>query len=168
VKPGLVQRAAHWPWSSFHRDVQEPRVSNAIQVTDRKEYAAMSLEPLKDEGQVLSPMAGMVIGVLDTRQDVDAAVSAINVAGIPDSEMLLLHGEDGINLIERFQNGTFYFADGPEVLFRRDKSVLNEGKYVLGVKVRGGEQAREVAALAKQQGGYGFVHFGMFVDTQIN
>lgn len=128
----------------------------------------MGLEPLKDEGQVLSPLSGMLIGVLDTRQGVDAAVSAINAAGIPNSEMILLHGEDGINLIERFQNGSFYFSDGPGKLFRRDQLVLDSGKYVLAIRVNGGEQARQVAALAQQHGGYGFAHFGMFVDTLIN
>jgi len=128
----------------------------------------MTIEPLKDENQLLPQLRGMVIGVLDTRQDVDAAVSAIKAAGIADSEMILLHGEDGINLIERFQSRSSYFSDCPEQLFRRDKSVLAEGKYALAINVDGGEQARKLAALAKQHGGHGFVHFGMFVDTQIN
>lgn len=128
----------------------------------------MSLEPLKDEGQDLPLLRGMLIGVLDTRQSVDATVSAINAAGISDSEMILLHGEDGLNLIERFEKGAFFFSDGPEKLFHRDKSVLAEGKYVLGIKVGGSEQARELAALAKQHGGHGFAHFGIFVDTLLN
>lgn len=128
----------------------------------------MSLEPLKDEGQDLPQLRGMLIGVLDTRQEVDAAVAAINAAGIPISDMLLLHGEDGINLVERFQAGASFFSDCPERLFRRDRSVLAEGKYTLGIKVNGGDQARELAAVAKQHGGYGFAHFGMFVDTLHN
>lgn len=128
----------------------------------------MSLEPLRDEGQILPHLRGMLIGVLNTRQELDAAVAAINAAGIPNSEMIVLHGEDGLNLVERFQSGSAYFSDGPEKLFSRDKSVLAEGKYVLGISVKGGEQARELAALAKQHGGHGFAHFGMFMDTLLN
>lgn len=128
----------------------------------------MSLEPLKDEGQILPQLQGMLIGVLDTRQELDAAVSAINATGIPNSEMIVLHGDDGLNLVERFQSGSSYFSDGPEKLFRRDRSVLAEGKYVLGISVKGGEQVRELAALAKQHGGHGFAHFGMFVDILLN
>ncbi len=128
----------------------------------------MSLEPLKDEGQILPQLRGMLIGVLDTRQELDAAVAAINAAGVPSSEMVLLHGEDGINLVERFQDGSSYFSDAPEKLFRRDKSVLAAGKYVLAISVKGSEQARELVELAKQHGGHGFAHFGMFVDTLIS
>jgi hypothetical protein len=128
----------------------------------------MILEPLEDEGQILPQLRGMLIGVLDARQELDAAVAAINAAGIPISEMVVLHGEDGLNLIERFQSGSSYFSDGPEKLFRRDKSVLAEGKYILGISVKSSEQARELAALAKQHGGHGFAHFGMFVDILLN
>lgn len=128
----------------------------------------MSLEPLKDEGQILPQLQGKLIGVLDTRQQVDATVAAMNAAGVPISEMFLLHGEDGLHLVERFQDGTSYFSDSPERLFYQDKSVLMEGKYVLAIHVHGSEQARELAALAKEYGGYSFAHFGTFVDTLLN
>src|SRR5262245_10036167 len=44
----------------------------------------MSLQPLKDEGQTLGRLDGRLIGVLDTRAQVDAAVSSLHGAGIPD------------------------------------------------------------------------------------
>jgi hypothetical protein len=128
----------------------------------------MSLEPLKDEGQELPQFRGLLIGVLDSREDVDATVAAINKAGVPDSEMLLLHGQDGVHLVERFHHGAHFFGDCPDQLFRRDTSVLADGKYVLGIKVKEGDQARKLAAIAKEHGGHGFAHFGMFVDTQFN
>lgn len=128
----------------------------------------MQLEPLRDEGQTLSPLNGLLIGVLDTREQVNTAVAALNGTGLPNSELILLHGEDGINLIERFDNSTFYFSDGPHKLTRRDKSVLAEGKYVLAIKVEHGDRARELAKLMKEHGGYGFAHFGMFVDVRFN
>ena len=65
----------------------------------------MSLQPLKDEGQTLGRLDGRLIGVLDTRAQVDAAVSSLHGAGIPDSDLTLLHGQDGINLIQRFEKG---------------------------------------------------------------
>jgi len=128
----------------------------------------MSLQPLKDEGQTLGKLDGLLIGVLDTRAQIDAAVSAVHGAGIPDSDLILLHGQDGINLIQRSTKVYWFFGDLPAELVRRDKSVLAEGRYVLGIKVPNGRRAREIAALMKEHGGHGFMHFGMFVDTQFN
>jgi hypothetical protein len=128
----------------------------------------MSLQPLKDEGQTLGKLDGRLIGILDTRAQVDAAVSALHGAGIPDSDLILLHGQDGINLIQRFEKEHWFFSDLPASLFCRDKSVLAEGRYALGIKVPNGQRAREIAALMKEHGGHGFMHFGMFVDTQFN
>ena len=128
----------------------------------------MSLQPLNDEGQTLGKLDGRLIGVLNTRRQVDAAVSALHGAGIPDSDLILLHGQDGINLIQRFKKEHWFFSDVPASIFARDTSVLAEGKYVLGIKVPNGRRAREIAALMKEDGGHGFMHFGMFVDTQFN
>ena len=128
----------------------------------------MSLQPLKDEGQTLDKLDGRLIGVLDTRAQVDAAISALHSAGIPDSDLILLKGQDGINLIQRFEKAQWFFSDLPDELVSRDKSVLAEGRYVLGIKVPNGRRAREIAALMKEHGGHGFMHFGMFVDTQFN
>jgi hypothetical protein len=128
----------------------------------------MSLQPLKDEGQTLGRLDGRLIGVLDTRAQVDAAVSSLHGAGIPDSDLTLLHGQDGINLIQRFEKGHWYFIGLPVNVVCRDKSVLAEGSYVLGIKVPNGRRAREIAALMKEHGGHGFMHFGMFVHTQFN
>jgi hypothetical protein len=82
--------------------------------------------------------------------------------------LILLHGQDGINLIQRSEKGHWFFSDLPAELVCRDKSVLAEGSYVLGIKVHNGRRAREIAALMKEHGGHGFMHFGMFVDTQFN
>jgi hypothetical protein len=128
----------------------------------------MSLQPLKDEGQTLGKLDGLLIGVLDTRAQIDAAVSALHGAGIPDSDLILLHGQNGINLIQRSTKGHWYLSDLPAELIDRDKSVLAEGRYVLGIKVPNGSRAREISALMKEHGGHGFMHFGMFVDTQFN
>ncbi len=125
----------------------------------------MRLEPLKDEGQLLPQLRGMLIGVLDTEEQLDAAVADVNAAGVSNSEMFVLHGEDGLNLIERFQDDAAYFSDGPEKLFNRDKSVLAEGKYVLGIDARNRDHARELADLMQQHGGHGIAYFGKFVDT---
>src|SRR5262249_16040891 len=128
----------------------------------------MSLPPLKDEGQTLGKLDGLLIGVLNARAPVDAAVSALQGAGIRDSDLILFHGEDGINLIQRLEKGHCFFSDLPGELVSRDKSVLAEGRYVLGIKVPNGQRAREIAALMKEHGGHGFMHFGMFVDTKFN
>ena len=86
----------------------------------------MSLQPLKDEGQTLGKLDGLLIGVLEIRAEVDAAVSALQGAGIVDSDLILLHRQDGINLIQRSEKGHWFFSDLPAELIGRDKSVLAE------------------------------------------
>ncbi len=126
----------------------------------------MRLEPTKDEGQLLPPLAGMLICVLDTPERVDNVVGELASAGFRDDELILLHGKDGIELVQRVDTEKSYFSDAPKQLFCRDTSVLSQGKYVLGIPVGGGDRAREVADLVRPHGAHGFMHFGTFVDTR--
>lgn len=128
----------------------------------------MSLQPLKDNGQELPPLGGLLICVLDDREQVDRAAGELNKAGYPNDKLILLHGEDGFNLVHRAEAAVDYFSDAPQQLFCRDKSVLSEGRYALAVPVGNGKKAREVAALIRPHGAHGFMHFGMFVDTKFN
>lgn len=120
----------------------------------------MTLKKIHDEGQKLPPPLGKVLGVVDTRQQLDEVVAALQGAGF--DEVSAIHGEDGVSLLERLDG--FFFSDADEPVLKRHIEELKAGHYTFAVKTSGSD-ADDVAEIASNHGARFLVHFGFAATT---
>ncbi|MCR9200200.1 MAG: hypothetical protein NXI04_16315 [Planctomycetaceae bacterium] len=124
------------------------------------------LQPMRDNGQTLPGLRGMVIGIVDTGDKLDDVVTNLESGGFSRESMVCLHGDDGISLVKRVDGN--FFGDSEDGIGKTSIAAMQQGKYALGVKVANGDEARKASTLAGEKGGHGFIHFGLFVSTQFN
>lgn len=67
----------------------------------------MAVKRIRDEGQTLTVPKGKVLGIVDTRAQLDAVVGGLKSAGFNTIESL--SGEEGVQLLERIN--AFFFSD---------------------------------------------------------
>lgn len=128
----------------------------------------MTVEPIADHGQQLAPPAGKVIGFIDGKAEFEAFAEAVRAAGYPASKITSLYGEDGIHLLERLKNNSFFFGDSEDSVIELSIRELGQGHYATAVDVADHEQAVQIASLAKPYGGHGFNYFGTWVSEQLS
>jgi hypothetical protein len=121
-----------------------------------------------DHGQQLAPPAGKVIGFIDRKADFEAFAEAVAAAGYPASKITSLYGEDGIHLLERLQNNSFFFGDSEDSIIQLGIRELGQGHYAAAVDVADHTQAVQIASLAKPHGGHSFSYFGTWVSEQLS
>lgn len=127
----------------------------------------MTSQPLVDHGQTLTAPAGKVIGFLEGKVEFEAFTDALSAAGYPATTITTLYGEDGIHLLERLKEHSFFFGDSEDNVIERSMRELRQGHYVVAIEVTDHQQAVEIASLAKPHGGHGFTHFGTWVTEQL-
>ena len=127
----------------------------------------MKLEPVADHGQTLAPLAGNIMGFMDSKAASEAFADAVRAAGFPASTITSLCGEDGIHLLQRLKKNSFFFGDAEDAEIRLGISELRQGHYAVEVHVADHNQAVQIARLAKQHGGHGFCYFGTWVTEQL-
>jgi hypothetical protein len=115
----------------------------------------MTVKPIRDEGQTLPPPRGKVIGVVDTQQQFDRVVAALQKAGF--DKITALKGDDGIQLLERLDG--FFFSDADEPVLHRNIDELKAGHISIAVETSS-PQAEEAAQVASDNGARFLVHFG--------
>src|SRR5690606_24606225 len=120
----------------------------------------MSVKPMKDQGQTLSYPRGKVLGIVDTEAQFDDVVAALKSAGFEG--ITALHGEDGIQLLERV-NG-FFFSDMEERVLDRHIQELNQGRFIIAVETPS-TRAEEASNIASELGARRLVHFGLLTVT---
>jgi hypothetical protein len=120
----------------------------------------MTLTPIRDEGQKLPPPTGKVLGVVDTREQLDEVVAALKGAGF--DQISAIHGEDGVSLLERLDG--FFFSDADEPVLQCHIKELKAGHYSFAAKTLGGN-ADELADIASNHGARFLVHFGFAATT---
>ena len=123
----------------------------------------MSVEPTRDEGQKLPSPNGRVIGAVDTKEQLDEAVSALRTAGF--EKMEVLHGPDGIELMKRLR-GVFFLGDEEESIIKRNITELEKGHYIIAIHASSGD-AKQAAGIAAGHGVRSLTHFGMWVNTRL-
>ncbi len=128
----------------------------------------MTMEPLVDHGQQLTPPTGKVIGFINGQAEFEAFADAVRAAGHPASKMTSLYGEDGIQLLRRLQKDSFFFADSEDSIIQLSIRELGRGHYAVAVDVADHEQAEEIAKLAIPHGGHSFSYFGTWVSEQLS
>ena len=127
----------------------------------------MKAKPMVDRGQTIAAPAGKVIGFLDGKADFEAFAEAVRAAGYPASKITSLYGEDGIHLLERLKNNSFFFGDSEDSVIELSIRELGQGHYAAAVEVEDHEHALQIASLAKPHGGHGFNYFGTWVSEQL-
>jgi hypothetical protein len=128
----------------------------------------MTVEPLADHGQKLAPPAGKVIGFIDSKAEFEAFAEAVQVAGYPAARITSLYGDDGIHLLERLKDNSFFFGDSEDSVIQLSIRELGQGHYAAAVEVADHEQAVQIARLAKPHGGHSFSYFGTWVSEQLS
>jgi len=128
----------------------------------------MTIEPVVDRGQKLAPPAGKVIGIINDKAQFEAFAEAVQAAGYPASKITSLYGEDGIHLLQRLKENTFFFGDSEDSVIQLSISELGQGHYAAAVDVADYQQAAHIASLAKPHGGHSFSYFGTWVNEQLS
>ena len=128
----------------------------------------MSCEPTVDHGQQLAPPAGKVIGFFDGKAEFEGFAEAVRAAGYPAAKITSLYGEDGIHLLERLKDNSFFFGDSEDSVIQLSVKELSEGHYAVAVEVTDHHQAEQIVILAKPHRGHGFSYFGTWVNEQLS
>jgi hypothetical protein len=126
-----------------------------------------AIQPLADHGQTLSPPQGKVIGFFDSQAQLDAFARSAKAAGYPQAKISVLFGDDGICLLERLKEHSFFFSDNEDGIIHLSISQLQNGRYAVSVEVADHKQAVQIANLALPYGGHSFNYFGTFVSEQL-
>lgn len=120
----------------------------------------MTVEPIHDRGQKLSPPYGKVIGVVDTQDQFDRTVTALQNAGFENIKAV--QGEEGVHLFERFDH--FLFGEAEEPVLQSHIAEMKAGHFVIVIKTPS-DQAEEAARIASENGARFLFHFGMAAVT---
>jgi len=128
----------------------------------------MTIEPVADRGQTIASPAGKVIGFIDGKAEFEAFAEAVRAAGFPAAKITSLYGEEGIHLLERLQETSFFFGDSEDSVIQLSIRELGLGHYAAAVDVADHQQAEQIASLATSHGGHGFSYFGTWVTEQLS
>ena len=126
----------------------------------------MSVETLQDFGQTPQAPSGHVIGFVDTQNGCDAVTNALVSAGISNERIIVLHGENGRNLLDRMMDGFLWGEEAEQVMREGEKELLAK-HFVLCVQAKERDEGLRIAMLAESQGGHGFTHFGSVIDVRL-
>ena len=126
----------------------------------------MAVEPVIDHGQELAPPEGQTIGFVDTKEQFDAVTQALKGAGYPDSKIIALEGEDGIQMLKRLQK-SFNFGDGEDAIMEFSIKELRAGHYALGIEAEDRAVALRIASLSEPLGAHSFSYFGTWVNERL-
>lgn len=120
----------------------------------------MSVKKIRDEGQTLTVPTGKILGIVDTREQLDALIRALNTARFDKVEALV--GEEGVSLLERVDN--FFFSDMEDRVLARHIEELKAGHMIVAIQAPA-DRVEEAASVASQNGARRLVHFGQWQIT---
>ena len=123
-------------------------------------------QPLRDHEQEMPAPQGHAIGFVDTAAQCDKFTQALSMAGFSARTIRVLHGEDGINLLNRMMTGSLWGETAEEV-FQRGLIELGNGHYVVIVECEDHDEAMVIARVATLHGGRAFNYFGLLIDEQL-
>ena len=126
----------------------------------------MTVNPVIDQGQELNRPEGQAIGFVDTREQFDAVTKALNVAGYADSDIIVLKGEDGVDMLERLQE-TFNFGDGEDAFMESSLKELQAGHYAISIQAEDRADALRAANISEPLGAHSFSYCGTWVNERL-
>lgn len=128
----------------------------------------MTMTPTADHGQKITSPAGKVIGFFNGKSEFEAFAEAVQATGYPPTKISSLYGEDGIHVLERLKDNSFFFGDSEDSVIQLSIRELGQGHYAAAVEVADHQQAAQIASLAKPHGGHSFSYFGTWVSEQLS
>lgn len=126
----------------------------------------MTVIPLRDLHQEMPSVQGCTMGFVDSATDCDEAIRALNVAGIPDSMIMVLTGDDGILLLGRMM-GSSLWGEAAEDFLKQGEAEMRLGHFTLIVESQDRDEAIVAANIVTKHGGHGFSHFGLLTDERL-
>jgi hypothetical protein len=124
------------------------------------------LQPLGDHEQEMPGPQGHAIGFVDTAAQCDKFTQALNMAGFSARTIKVLHGDDGVSLLNRMMGGSLWGETAEDVL-KQGLVELGNGHYVVVVDCEDHDEAMVIARVATLHGGRAFNYFGLLIDEQI-
>jgi hypothetical protein len=120
----------------------------------------LAITRIHDEGQTLGLANGKLLGVVETRANLEALANSLLAAGFTKNEYLT--GEEGVSLLERV-NG-FFFSDMEERVLTRHIEELKAGHAVVAVEVPS-ERVEDATRISSENGARRLVYFGPLTVT---
>jgi hypothetical protein len=121
---------------------------------------SMNVKVIHDEGQTLPSPSGKVLGVIETRAAFDDVAKHLMDAGFKQVEVL--HGDDGVALLDRVQG--FFFSDMEERVLSRFIDELKADHAIIAIKVPS-DRVNEAAGIAAAHGARLLIHFSFAAVT---
>lgn len=109
---------------------------------------------------------GHAIAYVDTQEQVDKIVGILKQAGFDQDRLIVLHGQEGIDLVHQ-DDRKFYFGDGEDTLLDHALQELENGNYLLGIEVEDRDEALHVLHLAEPAGARRFSYFGTWINERL-
>jgi hypothetical protein len=120
----------------------------------------MSGITIKDEGQLLPPPRGRLLGVVPALKSFEQLAGGLAAAGFSSSRALA--GQDGISLLERAEQ--FFFSDLEDRVLAKFIQELTAGRVIFSVEVPS-QQLDEARRIASEHGAQRMVYFGQITVT---
>jgi len=109
---------------------------------------------------------GHAIGFVDSTSQCVNVVTALNAAGVSESSITVLKGEQGANRLKEMMKGSLW-GESAEELQRQGLNELDHGHCVLVIEAEDLEKANLAAQIAVQARGYSFYHFRLMEDVRL-
>lgn len=127
----------------------------------------MRINPEIDRGQEAKMYAGRVVGFADTREQVDAIVGELESEDFSEDRIMILAGDDGIEILNRTLK-EFFFGDGEDQTLIMGLDELRGGHFVIEVEVQDRDEAVRVVNLSARHGGRTFTYFGTLMNEHLS
>jgi hypothetical protein len=120
----------------------------------------MAPAPIRDEGQTLESPTGKLLGIVETRANLEALAASLKPAGFTKIEYLI--GDEGVALLERVDG--FFFSDMEDRVLARHIEELKAGHKIVAIEVPSG-RVNEATRIASENGARRLVYFGLMTIT---
>jgi hypothetical protein len=120
----------------------------------------MAVTRIRDEGQTLATPTGKLLGVLESRADLESLGANLKAAGFVKTEYLV--GDEGVSLLERVDG--FFFSDMEDRILARHIEELKAGNIIVAIETPS-DRIDEATAIATEQGARRLVYFGPMTIT---
>jgi hypothetical protein len=121
---------------------------------------SMAITKIHDEGQSLRPPTGKLLGIVETRANLEALAASFKAAGFTKLEYLF--GEEGVALLERVDR--FFFSDMEDRVLARHIEELKAGHKIVAIEVPS-DRVEEATRIASEHGARRLVYFGRMTVT---
>jgi hypothetical protein len=133
---------------------------------DQTAETSVMIEPTTFHGQELPVPESRVIGFVDTDEKLQTISKRLNEAGFSDSKIRVLHGPDGIQMLEGLREVPF-FGDFERAVADFGIQELQNGHYSMNVAVKDRDEALHVTNIGESNGGHSFTYFGKWMNEQL-